>query len=148
MSTQRLLREWKLYKANSDNDIKLRLDESNLSMWSASILGPRDTPFESRWMELTLKIDLSKYPMVPPTAYFSDTNRIFHPNVDILNGEICLDILKENWSPAWTIYSICRAIIALLANPEPSSPYNCDAANLIRAGDSVGYYSMVQYYLN
>ena len=42
-------------------------------------------------------------------------------------GEICLDILKPAWPPAWTLQSVCRAIIALLEDPDPTSPLNCDA---------------------
>lgn len=42
-------------------------------------------------------------------------------------GEICLDILKTTWSPAWTLQSVCRAILALLSQAEPDSPLNCDA---------------------
>ena len=53
--------------------------------------------------------------------------RIFHPNIHFKSGEVCLDILKTAWTPAWTIQSVCRAIIALLSNPEADSPLNCDA---------------------
>jgi ubiquitin-protein ligase len=49
-------------------------------------------------------------------------------------GEICLDILKDAWTPIWTLESTCRAIIFLLGSPAPDSPLNCDAGNLLRAG--------------
>ena len=41
---------------------------------------------------------------------------------------------------------MCRAIVALLADPEASSPLNCDAGNLIRAGDMIGYNAMAKMY--
>jgi peroxin-4 len=67
--------------------------------------------------------------------------QVFHPNIHWKTGEICLDILKAAWSPAWTLQSVCRAILALLAHPAPDSPLNCDAGNLLRAGDTLGYES-------
>ena len=73
-------------------------------------------------------------------------SQVFHPNIHWKTGEICLDILKGAWSPAWTLQSVCRAILSLLANAAPDSPLNCDAGNLLRAGDVVGYNSMAHCY--
>ena len=61
-------------------------------------------------------------------------------------GEICLDILKTAWSPAWTLQSTCQAIAALMSDSAPDSPLNCDAGNLLRGGDVRGYNSLARMY--
>lgn len=61
-------------------------------------------------------------------------------------GELCIDILKTNWSPAWTMQYLCRGVIYVLTYPNSDSPLNCDAGNLIRSGDLIGYKSMAQMY--
>ncbi|KAI4337480.1 hypothetical protein L6164_015892 [Bauhinia variegata] len=144
-SRARLFKEYKEVQREKavDPDIQLVCDDSNIFKWTALIKGPSETPYEGGVFQLAFAIP-EQYPLQPPQVRF--LTKIFHPNVHFKTGEICLDILKNAWSPAWTLQSVCRAIIALMAHPEPDSPLNCDSGNLLRSGDVRGYQSMARMY--
>ena len=61
-------------------------------------------------------------------------------------GEICLDLLKDSWSPAYTLTSTLEAIHQLLAYPEVDSPLNIDIARLLKDGDRIGGESLVRFW--
>ncbi|CAM6041687.1 unnamed protein product [Sphagnum compactum] len=144
-SRARLFKEFKEVQRDkgSDPDIQLICDDTNIFRWTAQIKGPTDTPYQEGVFQLAINVP-EQYPLVPPQVRF--ITKIFHPNVHFKTGEICLDILKTAWSPAWTLQSVCRAVIALLAHPEADSPLNCDAGNLLRSGDNRGFRSMSRMY--
>lgn len=73
-------------------------------------------------LELFLPDD---YPMAAPKVRF--LTRIYHPNIDRL-GRICLDILKDKWSPALQIRTVLISIQALLSAPNPDDPLAEDVA--------------------
>ena len=79
-------------------------------------------------LELFLPDD---YPMTPPKIRF--LTRIYHPNIDRL-GRICLDVLKNNWSPALQIRTILLSIQALLGAPNPDDPLNEAVAKQWKVG--------------
>lgn len=64
--------------------------------------------------------------MAPPKVRF--LTRIYHPNIDKL-GRICLDILKDKWSPALQIRTVLLSIQALLSAPNPDDPLANDVAD-------------------
>lgn len=47
---------------------------------------------------------------------------MWHPNVSSANGAICLDILKDQWSPALTLKTALLSLQALLSSPQPDDP--------------------------
>jgi ubiquitin-protein ligase len=68
------------------------------------------------------------YPMSAPMCSF--VTPIWHPNISY-KGTICLDVLKDNWSPSMYTGTIISALKILLLNPEPSSPQNPKAAEMM-----------------
>lgn len=66
------------------------------------------------------------YPFEPPKMRFK--SKIWHPNVSSQNGAICLDILKDQWSPALTIKTAMLSLQALLCSPEPNDPQDAVVA--------------------
>jgi ubiquitin-conjugating enzyme E2 A len=68
-----------------------------------------------------------KFPHEAPKVIF--LTPMFHPNI-YANGNICLDILQNNWSSAYDASNILISIQSLLADPNPNSPANSEAAKL------------------
>ena len=99
-------------------------DGVNLFEWRATIMGPCDSPYQGGVFFLSVRFP-QQYPFKPPAFKF--LTKIYHPNINA-NGNICLDILKENWSPALTISKVLLSICSLLCDPNPNDPLVVDIA--------------------
>ncbi|CAI5984783.1 unnamed protein product [Closterium sp. NIES-64] len=108
--------------------------EENLFVWSATIFGPDESPWEGGIFSLRL-IFSEQYPEKPPRVRF--TTEVFHPNV-YNDGTLCMDIIQDAWSPCHNICTILTSIQSLLTDPNPSSPANADAAQLF-SNDILAY---------
>lgn len=104
--------------------IEARPDESNARFFHVVMHGPKDSPYGGGVFQLELFLP-EEYPMSAPKVRFM--TKIYHPNIDKL-GRICLDILKDKWSPALQIRTVLLSIQALLSAPNPDDPLADDVA--------------------
>jgi ubiquitin-conjugating enzyme E2 D/E len=102
--------------------------DSNIFQWVATIIGPNDSPYANGVFSLAIEFP-SEYPFKPPKIRF--TTKIYHCNINDKGG-ICLDILKDNWSPALTISKVLLSICSLLNDPNPDDPLVPEIARLLK----------------
>ena len=100
----------------------------DLFHWQATIMGPEESPYNGGVFFLDIHFP-ADYPFKPPKVSF--TTRIYHCNINS-NGGICLDILKDQWSPALTISKVLLSVCSLLTDPNPDDPLVPEIAQLLK----------------
>ena len=104
------------------------IKQENLNHWSATIMGPSDSPFQGGIFQLEIVFP-EKYPFKPPQIKF--VTPIYHMNINH-HGAICLDILNTSWSPVLTITKVLLSICSLLTDPNPDDPLDPNLADLYK----------------
>ncbi|OCF56608.1 ubiquitin-conjugating enzyme (huntingtin interacting protein 2) [Kwoniella mangroviensis CBS 10435] len=100
------------------------IDESPFHLIGA-FPGPPDTPYEGGYYEVDIAIP-DAYPFQPVKMKF--ITKVYHPNVSSASGAICLDILKDAWSPVLTLKSTLISLQSLLCEPVPNDPQDAEVA--------------------
>lgn len=127
MSAKRILKELKEVEQDPPPGCSAGpRDSSNIFGWTATLLGPDDTPYAGGVFNLFIEFP-TDYPFKPPKVAF--TTKVFHPNINAQGG-ICLDILKDQWSPALSITKVLLSISSLLADANPKDPLVPEIARL------------------
>ncbi len=119
MSQKRLQKEFQEFTNNPPENCEGGpVNENDLYKWNLTLMGPSDSPFEGGIFNLSVEFP-KDYPFKPPKCTFQ--TKIYHPNVNS-NGSICLDILKDQWSPKLNIHEVVKGISNLMVNPNPGDP--------------------------
>lgn len=100
----------------------------DLFHWQATIMGPADSPFAGGVFFVSIHFP-PDYPFKPPKVAFQ--TKVYHPNINS-QGAICLDILKDQWSPALTVSKVLLSICSLLTDPNPDDPLVPEIAHIIK----------------
>ena len=127
MSTvSRLNKELEELMYNPPTNCSAYIADDDIFHWQATILGPEGSPYEGGVFYLRINYP-QDYPFKPPQVSF--ITKIYHCNINT-TGSICLDILKEQWSPALTMSKVLLSICSLMDDQNPNDPLMLDAANL------------------
>ncbi|CUA75464.1 hypothetical protein RSOLAG22IIIB_11763 [Rhizoctonia solani] len=107
MTLKRIQKEMKDLQSEDMGGITLAPSDHSLFEWTGTLPGPEGSVYEGGefHVEITLPPD---YP-------------IYHMNINDQGG-ICLDILKNAWSPALSLYKVMLSLSSLLTDPNPSDP--------------------------
>ncbi|KAJ4788363.1 hypothetical protein LUZ62_039609 [Rhynchospora pubera] len=102
MALRRIIKELKDLQRDPPTSCSAGPVAEDMFHWQATIMGPNDSPYSGGVFLVTIHFP-PDYPFKPPKVAFK--TKVFHPNINS-NGNICLDILKDQWSPALTISKV------------------------------------------
>jgi len=126
MAARRIQREHQDLQRDAPENCSAGPRGDNMFIWDAVILGPTGTPYAGGIFKLEIHFG-TDYPFKSPKVVF--LTKIYHPNISP-SGAICLDILKNNWSPALTISKVLLSICSLLSDANPSDPLVPEVADI------------------
>eukprot|EP01084_Bolivina_argentea_P168368 291997_1 len=135
MALRRITKELKWdWEGDPPNSISAGPRGDNLFHWIATIMGPVDSCYDGGIFFLDVQFP-QDYPFKPLKIRF--TTEIFHFHINdkhSLNpGSICIDILKDNWSPAYTLAKVLLKLRNLLEITEPKNISDCIGGGILDA---------------
>ncbi|XP_011031473.1 PREDICTED: probable NEDD8-conjugating enzyme Ubc12-like [Populus euphratica] len=131
-------------KKQSSGELRLQKDITELNLPKSCCISFPDGKDSLMNFEVTIKPDEGYYkggkfvfsfqvsPHYPHDApKVKCKTKVYHPNID-LEGNVCLNILREDWTPILNINIIIYGLFNLLTQPNHEDPLNSDAANVLR----------------
>jgi len=118
------------------------VQEGDLDHLIGRFPGPDNTPYKGGTFEVFIEIP-QNYPFSPLKMKFQ--TKVYHPNISSQTGAICLDILKDSWSPVYTLKTALLSLQSLLCSPEPSDPQDAEVAKIYNS-DRKAFESTAKYW--
>lgn len=126
---RRLINEVKLLARNEKvNSVYFKIDQvgENMYHWEGIVYGPDDSLYQGYGYKVDIELP-NDYPQSALKIKF--VTPIQHINVN-KDGNICMDILKNEWTSTQSMTSVLISLVSLLSNPNTEDPFNSDLAEL------------------
>ncbi|KAJ3153950.1 hypothetical protein HDU89_008817 [Geranomyces variabilis] len=124
--TRRIEREIRQVRQDSSANLTVEVVDDNLCHLLGTLQGPANSPYAGGTFQLDIVLPTT-YPFVPPKMRF--ITPVYHPNVSSVTGAICLDILKDEWTPVLTLKTVMISLQSLLCDPVPDNPQDAEVAS-------------------
>ena len=99
--------------------------EGSINKWKVVLPGPKGSAYEDGTFNLSFVFP-DNYPFKYPDVKF--ITPMYHPNIKKDNGEICMDIFANSWSPTQKVRDIIEKLASLLVHPSTDSPLESEIA--------------------
>ncbi|KIK63953.1 hypothetical protein GYMLUDRAFT_107344, partial [Collybiopsis luxurians FD-317 M1] len=127
---KRIHREVADLKKEDMGAMTLAPSDDNLFLWKGQIPGPEGSVYEGGIFNLDVTL-APDYPFTAPRVMFKTRRAASCRSASIISerGDLCIDILKNNWSPALSLFKVLLSISSLLTDPNPRDPLVSSIAN-------------------
>jgi len=126
---RRLINEVKLLSQNEEgNSVYFKIGQvgENMYHWEGIVYGPDDSLYQGYGYKVDIELP-NDYPQSALKIKF--VSPIQHINVN-KDGNICMDILKNEWTSTQSMSSVLISLVSLLSNPNTDDPFNPELADL------------------
>jgi len=127
--SKRLLKEFAALQKSPIAFCRFEIVNDDIHHWRAFLTGPPKTPYAGGTFVINFHFP-AQYPFKPPKITFA--TKIYHPNVSLESGEICNDVVNENWGPTLNVRSCAEILKEMMENPQPDHPLEESIANQMR----------------
>ncbi|CAM8935374.1 hypothetical protein QQ045_013132 [Rhodiola kirilowii] len=131
-------------KKQSAGELRLQKDMSELNLPKTCNLSFPNGKDDLMNFEVTIQPDegfytggMFTFTIQVPSIYPHEApkvkckTKVYHPNID-LEGNVCLNILREDWKPVLNINTIIYGLYHLFTQPNYEDPLNQEAAAVLR----------------